>query len=92
MIEGKTKTGFKFKIDERIISDLRVFEQITILQNGNPSEIMAATVTLVELIFGKDKKKLEEHIAKKNDGYVPIEVVTQELLDVLTSNQQLKNS
>jgi len=91
MIEGKTKTGFKFKIDERLVRDWRVVSAISMVENGNTSEQLKATTDLVRLILGADEQKLLNHVAKKNEGFVPLEAVTNEVADIISSATELKN-
>lgn len=92
MIEGKTKTGFKFKIDERIGTDWRVISAISLAENGNDSEKIKGTTDLVHLMLADNEQKFMEHIASKNDGFVPITALTSELVDILTSLNATKNS
>lgn len=92
-MKGKTKSGFKFDIDERIFDDWYFLEAIAKADNSeNPSAMLAGTVELVNLMFGDDKTKLLEHIKSKNDGFAPQEVVKAEILDIIEQSKNLKNS
>ena len=87
-----TKSGFKFDFDERIIQDWRVIKAMGRADNtDDPEEMLAGSVELVSLIFGKDEKKLIEHIQAKNDGFAPVDVIKDELLSVF-NKAKLKNS
>lgn len=92
MIKGKTKTGFSFSIDERVGSDWRLIKLIDKIENGKtPAENIAATSELVSFLLGEDNvSKLEAHIAKMNDGFIPMNAMTMELFDIIASTK-LKN-
>jgi len=92
MIKGKTKSGFDFKIDERIGTDWRIITAISLAENGNDSEKIKGTTSLVHLMLADDENRFLEHIASKNDGFVPIKAVTDELVDILASLNATKNS
>ena len=88
-----TKTGFKFDVDERIFSDYRFVDAIAEASDPNDKVgELRATTKLVDLVFGDKKKAFMDHIAKKNDGYIPAEVVNNELQYVITEYNALKNS
>jgi len=92
MLTGKTKTGFKFKIDERIGTDWRVITAISLAEHGNDSEKIKGTTDLVHMMLGDDEPRFLEHIASKNDGFVPISAVVEELVSILGSLNATKNS
>jgi len=91
MIEGRTKSGFKYKLDERIGTDWRVLRAIALVENGDTSAQVKGTTDLVRLILGDDEQRLIDHIAKKNDGFVPTSVVTDEITQILTNTNETKN-
>lgn len=88
-----TKTGFKFDVDERIFTDYRFVDAVA--EASDPDDKVGelrATTKLVDLVFGDKKKAFMDHIAKKNDGFIPAEVVNNELQYVITEYNALKNS
>lgn len=88
-----TKTGFKFEVDERIFSDYRFVDAISEASDpDNKVGELRATTKLVDLVFGNKKKAFLDHISKKNDGFIPAEVVNNELQFVITEYNALKNS
>lgn len=88
-----TKSGFKFDFDERMTDDWRVLKAIGMADNkDDPDGMIAGSLELVTLIFGKDEKRLIEHIQSKNDGFVPVLAIKEELADVFTKARALKNS
>ena len=92
MIEGKTKNGFKFKIDERVMDDWRLIRNIALSESTDPSEQIKGASNLVTLLLGDQESALMEFIAKKNKGFVPSSVVTDMVTEILTSVKELKNS
>lgn len=94
MREGKTKSGFDYAIDERIGKDWRLANMIAISESedADASEKLKASSDMFHLILGKDGvKKLEEHVASKNDGFVPMDVMKNELLEIIKSLNETKN-
>lgn len=88
-----TKSGFKLDLDERILDDWRVIRAMGKADNvSNPEDVIAGVVDLVSLIFGKDEDRLIEYIQSKNDGFVPMEVLKEELLSVFERARTIKNS
>lgn len=92
MIEGKTKNGFKFSIDERIIDDWRLLKYIAQSESKDPSEQIRGASNLVTLLLGDQEPAMMEFIAKKNKGFVPSSAVTDMVAEILTTVKDLKNS
>ena len=92
-MKGKTRSGFKFEFDERILNDWRFLKAVAKADDSsNPSGMLAGTVELVSMIFGDKEQALMDHIASKNDGYVPQDAIKDELLDIIEQGRDLKNS
>lgn len=92
MLEGKTKSGFKFKIDEKLMDDWRLLKYIALSESSDPSDQLRGASNLVSLLLGDQEPALMEFIAKKNKGYVPATAVTETMTEILTSVKDLKNS
>lgn len=92
MIDGKTRNGFKFSIDERVLDDWRLLTAIAQSESKDPSVQIQGAHNLVTLLLGDKEQDLMEHISKKNDGYVPAIVVTETITEILTTVKELKNS
>ena len=69
MVKGKTKSGFKFEIDENKLNEWDVFEAIADMSSGDAQRMVQGTVTFVNTVLGDDKTALFEFIRKKNKGY-----------------------
>lgn len=91
MTTGKTKTGFKFTADERILNDWRFISAISDADSEDVNRSLNGTTTLIRLLFGENEKALVEHVQKKNDGFVPMDAITAELVDIISSMRESKN-
>lgn len=93
MIKGETKSGFKFEIDKRAFSDWRVVKLISkISKNTDAMETMDAIEELGRIILtDKGFDKLLKHVEKNNDGFCCVEKVGDEISDIFTSSNELKN-
>ena len=92
IIEGKTKSGFKFKIDDRILDDWRLIDAIGLSESDDASEQIRGMRDLVRLVIGDQFDALKEHIADKNDGYIPSKKVTDLIIEIVNTSKELKNS
>ncbi|MCR5236464.1 MAG: hypothetical protein K6E34_04580 [Lachnospiraceae bacterium] len=94
MIEGKTPSGFKYKLDERALDDWRLVDSLAKI-NRNKGNLMGqfdAVSEICDLLLGDSKDSLMEHIQKKNDGFIPADIVEKELTDIIKSAKEIKNS
>ena len=91
MIEGKTNSGFKFAIDERILDDWRLVDEIGRSESDDASEQIRGMRNLIYLVLGKQADALKKHIADKNDGFIPSKVITAEITEIITKSKELKN-
>lgn len=86
MINGKTKSGFKYSIDENVITDFEFIENLeNVMENG-----VGLSKTLVILLGEKQKKALINYVRDKKTKRVPIKNVMKEVEDIL-SNPKIKN-
>lgn len=86
MLEGKTKSGFKFKIDERVLNDYELLELLAETEE-NP---LLVTKVLTKLL-GDRKQDLIDHVREK-DGVVPADKMMKELEEIFNSSDEVKNS
>ena len=91
-MEGKTKSGFKFSLDERIIDDWRLLSAIALSESKDPSDQIRGSHELVTLLLGEKEKDLLDFIAKRNDGFVPSSQVSKIISEIITEVRELKNS
>lgn len=90
-MEGITKSGFKFKVDERVRTDWRFTMALTKMENQKkPMGVLQGINELVELLLGDQMEAFINHIKEQNEGFVPMEIVTDELKQII--EQFPKNS
>jgi hypothetical protein len=83
-ITGKTKTGYAYSYDERILTDWEFVQLLSITQSGSDMEKIAASTKVVELLVGKDKMDgLITHVRNHNDGFAPVEGIVAEFTDMI---------
>lgn len=87
-----TKSGFKCEVNERILDDWRFTRAIAKSHSDDPNEKMNAAVDMVSLILGKQENAFYEHLSKKSsDGIVDEEVVTADLVSIISKIKAIKN-
>lgn len=86
MINGKTKSGFRYSIDENVITDFEFLENLeNVMENGT-----GLSKTLIFLLGEKQKKALVNYVRDKKTKRVPIKDLMKEVEDIL-SNPKIKN-
>lgn len=88
MVKGKTKSGIKFQINEKIKDDARVlYMLVQIRKDDVPAEDKGKTVfDLLTLIFGSDGiMPFMNAVAEKHDGVCSTEAMMLELNEILDS-------
>ncbi len=79
-IKGKTKSGFEYKLLEARLNDFELIEEFAELDN-NPLLLPR----ILERLLGKEQKaNLYEHV-RDEDGIVPIDLITDEMMEIFTS-------
>lgn len=79
MVKGKTKTGFKYEINEALKNDAEFLELFAKMSEGDSVYLFK----MIERLLGSEQKaKLYEH-CRAEDGTVPLDVLTAELLDII---------
>lgn len=91
MVKVKTEDGFKAEIDERILTDWRFTRALVKSQKGTDYEKLEATNAIADMLLGDDSDRLCEHIASKNDGFVPATAFMNAIAEIMKSVKTLKN-
>lgn len=90
MVKIETKTGYKCKVNEKVLEDIRFLEDFSKMEKGE----ITAIFDLMDRILGDEQKeKLYKHCEDK-DGLVPAETLGEELADVfeiLSEKAETKN-
>ncbi len=92
MVKVKTKSGFKCEVDERALNDWRMVDYIGLIDSNDLTEQIEGFRGLVHLLLGDNVKALEKHIMDKNNGYIPTDIMSEELREIITSAKEIKNS
>lgn len=87
MVKGKTKSGIKFQIDERIKEDARFLYYLSKIQNKNDDDLMdksKAVMDMMKLIFGSDEGVIQfmDAVAGANDGICDMANMMAELTEM----------
>jgi hypothetical protein len=85
-MQGITRSGYQFDIDDRILSDWRFTVALTKCQKMKDQfEGLEGIQEMVRLLFGNKYEDFLKFISDKNDGYVPAEVIMAEVQDIFES-------
>lgn len=86
MIKGKTKSGIKFQLDERIKDDARFLYYLAKAQDDNTDmgEKSKAILGILKLIFGTDEGVITfmNTVASKNSGVCNVETMLSEITEM----------
>lgn len=93
MISGKTKSGFEYTIDKRVLNDWRVLNGLRNItkKDVEPDKLMDSLFTVCEMILGEQLDAFVDYVASQNDGYADFETISSEIFDIFTSNKETKN-
>ena len=90
MVKGTTGTGFKFKVNEKMLQNVEFLEDFYKVQHGDGLGVFP----ILDKLLGEEQKKaLYDHIRDK-DGIVNVEDLTHQLEDIfsaLTEATETKN-
>lgn len=87
-----TKSGFDAVVDPRILSDWRFTMAISKTNSKSDLDKLAGVQEMATLLLGEEQfARLMAHIAEKNDGFVPSEIVVTEVREILDSVKEIKN-
>lgn len=91
-MQGITKSGYKYSIDDRILKDWRFVTALTKCQTAKDEFLkLDGLQTMAKLLFGDKYEEFMDFIASKNDGYCPSEVVMTEITEIFQSANGSKN-
>lgn len=83
----KTSTGFVYKINENALNN---FELLDLFAEVDENPLLLPKV-LSKLLGEETKKALYDHV-RLEDGTVPVDKVSNELMEIINGNQEVKNS
>ena len=86
MVKGKTKSGIKFQMDERIKDDARFLYYLAKAQDeeADMGEKSKAIMGILKLIFGTDEGVIGfmNAVASSHDGVCAVDTLLSELTDM----------
>ena len=86
MLKGKTKTGFEFEISDEALNNYELIETLAEV-DANPLLIPK----LLNQLLGKEQQqKLKDHVRDKK-GFVSVQAMSDEILDIFQSGADVKN-
>ena len=88
MIEGKTKSGFEYKLDEDVFDDYELLQNISELSNGNDIFF----VPVVRQLLGEEQEKRLKEFLRERDGKVKTTAMTAEVVEIMQNSKSAKNS
>ncbi len=89
MIEGKTRSGFKFNLDEEKLDDMEILEYLAEVEDD-----LSQLPKLLEIFLGAEQKQRLYDFVKKKEGRVSIKTTYEILLDIFAEagdqNKEIK--
>lgn len=87
MIKGKTSSGFEYEIPKENLDNYELVETLAEAE-ANPALFPKTFV----MLLGKEQvEKLKKHIKNEN-GIVPFSKMTEEIMEIMESQKEIKNS
>lgn len=81
MVNGKTKTGFAFSVDENAMNDM---ELVDVLADKEIDDAFRMSYILKRLLPADQLKKLYDHV-RTEAGRVPVDAVIAEIEDIFAA-------
>ena len=92
IIHGTTDSGFEYWIDKRVFNDWRFVTLTGKMTKGSEIEQITAVETALKMLFGDAYDTLLNHIAEKNDGFVPSDKIVEEFVQIIKSTKNFPSS
>lgn len=80
MIKGKLANGFEFEIEENTVDNMELVDALAQAQDDDPMAISKVCT----LFLGKELKKKLYSYLRTQDGRVPVEQVTQSIMEMFS--------
>jgi Predicted oxidoreductases (related to aryl-alcohol dehydrogenases) len=81
MKKGKTESGFKYEIDEKVLDDMELIDAMAASQGEDPTQI---SVVVLKIFGAEQRKRLYDHV-RADDGRVPIDEVAKIITEIINS-------
>lgn len=85
-MQGTTKSGYEFDIDNRILKDWRFVSALTKCQQSKTEfGKLEGIQEMVRLLFGDKYDEYMEFVASKNDGFCDSDIIMDEIKGIFES-------
>lgn len=84
MLKGKTKTGFQYEFDEKILKN---YELVELLAEVDDDPLVLPKI--FKMLLGDRVEELKAHV-RDSDGVVDIEKMLTEFQDIFSTQAELK--
>jgi len=91
MIEGTTKSGFRFSISENVSDNMELIDAMADTMSDDGTRVVAGLSATLNILLGKNKKSLYDHLREK-DGRVPVAKIEAEITEMFAAIKNSKNS
>lgn len=88
MIEGKTKSGFEFKLDEEVFNDYELLEALREVDAGDGSAI----VDVINRMLDETQRKALKNHLRNEKGRVGAREMIAEVAEIMKASKDGKNS
>ena len=75
---GKLNNGFEYEVDDAVLDDMEMVDALAEAQSTNPRAISS----VVKKLLGDEQKKTLYDLVRREDGTVPIEEVTNTVVEI----------
>lgn len=85
MIEGKTSSGFQFKLDESFMDDFLFLRAFKMANSSDAEAQVDGAVDLVRILFNDpdEEERFYKHLGGLYNGRVPADVVGKEIGEII---------
>lgn len=91
MKRGKTKEGFEFEVNEKVLKDMEFLDILHDVVSGDDEKAVNAYPELLNKILGKEQKQKLYDFIRDSEGIVPIEAVSETVKQIIEQVKELKN-
>lgn len=85
MVEGKTGSGFSFRVDEDALKDFMYLRHLNMAQSKDGHEALRGMCAIISDIMGTEEQEeaFYSYLKERNNGHVPVDVLTSEMKDII---------
>ena len=91
MKRGKTKEGFEFEVNERVLKDMEFLDILHDVVSGDDEKAVNAYPELLNKILGKEQKQKLYDFIRDSEGIVSIEAVSEVVKQIIAQVKEIKN-